>query len=68
MKVKVCDLKEGQRVDLQGDRFGDNALAAFEYAVVLSDPEWETTDCILLHTDQGSFGFPGDYELPVRTA
>ena len=60
------DVKEGMRLDLQGDFYadpeGNNPHLEFEYAVV-TDVEEETSSCVRVDTTEGSFGFPPDHAL-----
>ncbi len=60
--MRACDLREGDRVDLRGDPYAEAGLTqqafVFEYATVTEPPEWKTPDCVVVHTDLGSFVTP----------
>jgi hypothetical protein len=71
--IRAKDVREGDRLDLEGDQFADpngNGLTAtghyeafeFELAVV-NEITWEGPDCVVLHTSQGDYGFPPDHEI-----
>jgi hypothetical protein len=69
---RVDRVRVGDLVDLQNDRYadaqgfetGETAIveSRFEFAVVESI-ERETPRCTVLHTSQGSFGFPPSHRL-----
>lgn len=65
---RVDQVKVSDRIDLEGDHFADptseNHEFKFEFACV-NEIERETPNCIVLHTSQGSFGFPPDHWLDV---
>jgi hypothetical protein len=67
-QTKVSDLKEGDLVDLQGDKFADpneNPTFESEYQIVESI-EIESAGCIAVHfTGFDTVGFPPDHKLPV---
>lgn len=58
----------GDLVDLEGDKYadpnGDDTLMEFEYAVV-ERVERETPECVVVHTDQSSFGCPPDHVVKL---
>jgi hypothetical protein len=71
--IKAKDVKEGDRLDLEGDQFADpngNGIGesgdfyAFEFELAeVEEVERETADCIVIHTSLGSFGFPPDHMI-----
>jgi hypothetical protein len=71
---RVDHVRVGDLIDLQNDPYADSQGAEtsetaipespFEFAVVES-VERETPQCTVLHTSQGSFGFPPDHWLDV---
>jgi hypothetical protein len=72
--VAVRDLREGEVIDLKelpyydGLDVADQMLIEDQYATVGSEDgprTWETPDCVVLHTDQGSYGLPPDHEFTV---
>jgi hypothetical protein len=63
--VRAMNLKPGDHIDLQGDPYGDNDMAEFEYAAV-EGTEIETSACVRVDTDQTSFGCPLDHEIRMR--
>jgi hypothetical protein len=64
--VKARDVREGDLIDMQGDPYFPGEMtqnvAEFEYAEV-SGVEWDGPDCVVVHTDQGSFGMPPNHWL-----
>jgi hypothetical protein len=67
IKIKVRDLRVGDRVDLEKDPFADprsdNPSFSFEYALVM-DVEAETSTCVCVYIDGvDAFGFPPDHEI-----
>lgn len=79
VKRRVDQIRVGDRLDFQGDPFadanrnddtgelGDHPEFEFEFACVESvefEPH-DTDPCIVLHTTQGSFGFPPDHWIVV---
>lgn len=72
--VAVRDLREGDLIDLAELPYfdtldeADRMVAEDQYAQVGSEGgprTWETPFCVVLHTDQGSFGLPPDHEFTV---
>lgn len=67
MKKLVSDIKVGDLLDLQGDTFADNGNHPefeFEYQPVY-EIEKESADCIVLHCDNFSCGFPPNYFIEI---
>jgi hypothetical protein len=69
---RVSELRLGDMIDLEGDRYADpdSANPAFEceYAVV-DYIERETSDCILIGIEGGdNFGFPPDHLVKCDAA
>jgi hypothetical protein len=66
--IAARDVRPGNLLDLEGDRYAgkhDTAnVFAYEYAEV-EGIEWETPECVVVHTDQGSFGMPPDHRLKL---
>lgn len=60
-QVPAREVKPGDKLDFQGDPYGDNDTAQFEFALV--DSVEDEGSAILIHTDQGSFGFPPDHKI-----
>ena len=65
--AKVTDLREGDRVDLEGDPFADprrdNIIAEYEY-VEVAGIEQETPGCVRVDFyDYDSVGFPTNHRL-----
>lgn len=73
--IAAQDVREEDLLDFQGDSIADPenkgerynpeppaTVTIFwaEYATVEA-VEHETPDCVLIHTDQGSYGFPPDH-------
>lgn len=67
IKTKVADIREGDLIDLEGDEYADpwkRDLFTFEFARVDEiEDERPAHSCIVLHTTQGSFGFPPDHQV-----
>lgn len=65
--IQADQVREGDLLDLEGDCYADpdcdHHAFAFEFAEVIEPPVRETADCVLIHTDKGSFGFPPDHEI-----
>lgn len=72
--IRADMVREGDLLDLQNDPYADpdgwvtggrksSSIFQFEFARVIEPPVRETAACVLIHTDQGSFGFPPDHEL-----
>lgn len=70
----LLDLENDSFADPSGDGFyhhgtdfnGGNPIYRpfeFEFARVVEPPVRETAECVLIHTDQGSFGFPPDHQI-----
>lgn len=67
MKKKISELEPGDLVDLQGDRYADNGNHPefeFEYCEV-GELVVENTNCVLVHFDKISCGFPPDHFVEV---
>lgn len=68
--VKVRDIRPGDMVDLEGDKYADpdsdpGKGFEFQYALVCEKKQ-ETDDCIVLYFEEDSpVGFPVDHELKV---
>lgn len=66
--VKVNDLKQGDRVDLEGDIYADphNERAALQCEYQLVDTiEMETPACICVYFEDFTCGFPTGHEVKV---
>lgn len=67
--VMVKDLKDGDRVDLEGDVHADpdstNRLLQHEYQVVESI-EQETRECVCVYFTDFVCGFPSEHLVKVR--
>lgn len=68
IKKKVQDLKTGDKVDLEGDKYADpfnnNPYYASELAIVDSI-EQETESNIIVYFEEATVSFPMNYELKV---
>lgn len=68
MKVRAEDIRPGQLVDLEGDKYADpdndSPIFDCEYAVV-QETEDETEDCVCIYFDSFTCGFPKDHLLEV---
>lgn len=70
IRKAVRDLKPGDLVDIEADKFADPPAARdpfweYEYAVV-DEIYPEGPECIVVHFADGpSVGFPPDHEVPV---
>lgn len=62
--IKASDVKVGMLLDFAGDEFANNETAEFEFARV-DEIEQDGPECIVLHTNQGSFGFPVEHLLQL---
>lgn len=63
MKKKISELKTGDLVDLQHDRFADNGEHPefeFEYSEVFEAMP-ENANCTVVEFSHGTFGFPPDH-------
>lgn len=63
IKKLVREIEVGDLVDLEGDKYADTCCdpaIAFAFASV-DEIEQDGVTCIVLHTSQGSFGFPPDH-------
>lgn len=69
----AADVREGDLLDLWGDRYADppdadpyghRTVFETEYVTVI-DVERETGNCVRIDTDCGSFGFPPDHPIPA---
>lgn len=63
IKKFVKDVEVGDMIDLEDDPYADpegNVEFTFAFAGV-DEVEKQDVDCIVLHTTQGSFGFPPDH-------
>lgn len=65
-RVPVSTLVEDDRIDLEGDRYADpdrnHPIYPYEHAVVVST-ELEAEDCLVVHTDGESIGFPPNHHV-----
>ena len=66
---KVTELREGDHVDLQGDRYADpdaeHPEYEFDYAVV-DTLQWEGPGCLVVHFEStDSVGFPPTHNVRV---
>ena len=63
--IKATDVKSDDLLDLEGDQYGGELdFVDTEYARV--DTAFQETDnCIVIHTELGSFGCPPDHELKL---
>lgn len=79
VRRRIDQVRIGDRLDLQNDMFADSTAHEtdgaetdhpefeFEFATVEAielEPH-DTDPCIVLHTSQGSFGFPPDHWIEV---
>lgn len=79
LKRRIDQVRVGDRIDFQCDPFADadrnddagelgsHPEFEFEFALVESiefEPH-DTDPCVVLHTSQGSFGFPPDHWIEV---
>ena len=66
--IAVEQLREGDVIDLHGDAYADPDADTpgleFEYAYV-DAVEPETSTCVLVHTDAGSFGLPTGHQVAL---
>lgn len=66
---KISELKPGDAVDLEGDKYADperdHPAYEYEYQIVF-EIERETADCIRVDFDGESVGFPVDHVVKVR--
>lgn len=69
-RVMAEDIEEDDEIDLDGDEYGDNEDAAYNYATVSRITHcWDgvTGDpLVTLHTSQGTFDFPAGHYLKVK--
>ena len=67
---RVDAVKIDDGLDLEGDKFADpdrdNVGLQFDLARV-DEIERDGAACIVLHTSQGSFGFPPDHLVKVES-
>lgn len=71
--IKAKNVREGDRLDLEGDQFADpngdgigesGHFYGFEFELAeVESVEFETRDCVVIHTSLGSFGFPPDHPI-----
>lgn len=68
LPIRICDLRPGDLVDLQGDKFADpngtNPRFDCEYACV-HEIKKETIACICVYFDGCAFGFPPNHIVKV---
>ena len=63
--IKAIELKRNDLLDLEGDQYGGTLdFVDMEYARVDTAIR-ETDNCMLIHTELGSFGCPPDHELKL---
>ena len=63
--IAAKDAKEGDLIDLAGDKYadtGNHPEFEFEYQLVLLG-EQETLECVRIDFEGGSFGFPTNHLL-----
>lgn len=68
--VRADQIRQGDIVDLYGDKFADpdedpGNCYEFENTPVIEIPEAETPNCVLIHFEGVSVGFPPEHELKV---
>jgi len=63
--VNVRDLREGDYVDLEGDKYADPNNSPFlqsEYVIVAENPKQETENCVAVGFESFDVvGFPSDH-------
>lgn len=67
--VYVEELEVGNELDLDGDEYGDNEFAIFNYAKVLDldDVYIDGDPWVYVRTSQGSFQMPSGHKVKVKT-
>lgn len=71
MKMSAINIREGDLLDLYGDKFADpnrdpGLSFEYEYAWVVEPSDVETSDCVVVYTDSGTFGFPHSHKIEVE--
>ena len=77
--IRADQVREGDLLDLEGDLYADpngDSIGPdghfygfeFEFAEVIEPVIVETADCVLIHTEKGSFGFPPDHLIETTLA
>lgn len=71
MKVRAENIKVGDLIDLYGDPFADpnrdpGLAFEFEYAWVMEPIDVESSDCVVIYTDSGAFGFPINHQFEIE--
>ncbi len=66
--IKASELKEGDMIDLEGDKFADpnndNAALECEYCIV-EGIEQETPECIVIYTQHVNVAVPTDHPIKL---
>lgn len=65
---RVEELREGDKIDLEGDAYADPDKTEIYYQceyVEVIDIKWEGENCVVISTEAGVVGFPPKHEVKV---